>query len=289
MIGRAPAFQEYASDVLALRLGLSVAADGATSRLERIMWSQSEDQCSLVDDDKFLAGILGLRVEEWISLREEIFHGRKLLIQKDGRIFSSRLKDEAAKQRKYRKLQKEKSKLGVEERVKRRLTRGSTRGSTGGLPVGEPVGQSTGEARVTLPTPFPSPIPTPSPIPIPKYKQEGRGREAPPRDVLEKQFEVEFWTPYPTRDGKKIGKQQAFEKYKELSADDRALIATAVQHLSSYPASADGIGVKDAHRWIKNSEGIEPWREWIEETQQTQKKNGAINVRDNKDYVTGTW
>jgi hypothetical protein len=140
---RAPAFQDYANEELARRLGMSLAANGATDQLKRVMWSQSEDQCSLLDDDKLLANRSGApSLEVWLLLREEIFQpDRRLFVQKDGRIISLHLKEQAAKQRKYRKLQAEKSKKGVAARV--------TRGS--------PAGSSTGEARVTSSTPISSP------------------------------------------------------------------------------------------------------------------------------------
>ena len=288
---RPPAYQCYANDDLAKFVGLSLAAIGACHKIELMMWGQSLDQSSFIDDDVLIARTLGTSIKEWKELRKEIQHPARAIFKEEGGYLVSsylleRRKEQTAWRKKSRQggIQSGKTRA-LKAQEERRVVEGClANGSTKVQPTGTPPV----EPNTNTPTPFPSPIPTPSPIPIPKYKQEGRGREAPLRDVSEKQFEVEFWTPYPERDGKKIGKQQAFEKYKLLSTKDRALIAIAVQHLAQHPPSQDGIGVKDAHRWIKNSEGDEPWREWIEETQQTQKKNGAINVRDSKDYVSGT-
>lgn len=104
--------------------------------------------------------------------------------------------------------------------------------------------------------------------------------------ALAQRFEHELWTPYPMRDGKKIGKAVALLKYKRLSGDDLALIAIAVRHLAEHPQSKKGIGIKDAHRWIMDGKNNEPWREWIEATKPT----GGIHVGLNdKDYKAGTW
>ena len=103
-------------------------------------------------------------------------------------------------------------------------------------------------------------------------------------------FEKEFWQIYPRRDGKKIGKQEAFMRYLNLNDQDRTLIAIAVQHLAAHPRSHEGIGVKDPHRWILSGRGFEPWREWIEETMVTQlPKEGIHHGLNDKDYSVGTF
>lgn len=150
---RPPAYQVYATDQRARIVGLSLLAVGGIYSLELAMWVQSTDQCSIADDDERIARIVGLPLDEWKVLRAEIQHAAQPIFEeKDGRLISPYLRQEASKQRKYRKLQAEKSKKGVEARM--------TRGLTGGSP--------TGEARVT----FPIPIPIPSPIPIPVSKEE---------------------------------------------------------------------------------------------------------------------
>ena len=51
---RPPAYQTYANDLLALFVGLSLAALGAVQRIFLVMWSQAADHSSLVDDDAML-------------------------------------------------------------------------------------------------------------------------------------------------------------------------------------------------------------------------------------------
>ena len=131
---RPPAYQTYANDLLALFVGLSLAALGAVHRIFLVMWGQAADQCSLIDDDPMLARTVGCSLDDWKTLRQEIQHpARPIFEEKDGRLISLYLRQEASKQRKYRKLQAEKSTKGVEARVTRGLSAGS----------------STGEARVT--------------------------------------------------------------------------------------------------------------------------------------------
>ncbi len=137
--------------------------------------------------------------------------------------------------------------------------------------VGEGVQEGVHNPLRTPSIPIPIPIPIPIHIPIP-----------------EERFEKEFWEPYPARDGKKIGKALALEKYRKLSEEDRGRIATAVQHLAAHPRSKDGIGIKDPHRWLLDGKGNEPWREWIEPTVETKKGGLHVGLND-KDYTAGTW
>jgi hypothetical protein len=153
---RPPAFQTYSNDLLALFVGLSLPALGAVHRLFLVMWGQAADYSSLIDDDTMLARTVGCSLDDWKGLRQEIQHpARPIFQEKDGRLISPYLRQEASKQRKYRKLQAEKSKKGVEARVTRGLS----------------AGASTDEARVTSPTPTPIPIPIPSSSSFSKEKE----------------------------------------------------------------------------------------------------------------------
>lgn len=127
-MNRAPAFQTYANEFLAMFAGLSLPAVGAAQRLLLAMWGQSDDQCSLLDDDAMLARMVGISLDEWKELRKEIQRAGRLFEVKKERLISPYLKREAAKQRKYRKLQTEKSRKGVEARLTRGLTRGAPAG-----------------------------------------------------------------------------------------------------------------------------------------------------------------
>lgn len=66
-------------------------------------------------------------------------------------------------------------------------------------------------------------------------------------------FETDFWSPYPTRSGKKVGKKQAAAQWAKLSVGDRRLAVAAVGH---YAAAADDpdvfCPVKDPWRWLRD-------------------------------------
>lgn len=55
---RPPAFQAYVNELLALIVGLSLAALGAVMRIYLVMWGQAADHSSLFDDDPMLARLL---------------------------------------------------------------------------------------------------------------------------------------------------------------------------------------------------------------------------------------
>src|SRR5262245_43740031 len=105
-MNRPPSYQTYANDVLALVTGLSLQAVGAVHRLHLVMWSQSSDFCSFPDDDALLARTVGTTVENWQALRTEIQHpARPVFEERNGKLIAPYLREEAAKQRKFRKLQ----------------------------------------------------------------------------------------------------------------------------------------------------------------------------------------
>ena len=136
-MNRPPAFQFYPKDWLDFRVQrMSLAAQGAYIKILCFMWSDSEDQCSIVDDDRLIATSLGLTtveqwlpsVEQWLLLRTEIQHEiDPIFEQKDGRLYSKRLRQEAEKQTLYRKSQSNKGKWDrttVEQRLNNGLTGG---------------------------------------------------------------------------------------------------------------------------------------------------------------------
>ena len=106
--------------------------------------------------------------------------------------------------------------------------------------------------------------PTPSPSPTPKreiYKEKVSKVE--PIEEALKAFEV-FWKAYPARNGKKLGKLDAQEKFLALTKNDQPLAIKAAQNYSASEQVQDGVGIKDAKRFLqKNKNGSEFWREWI--------------------------
>lgn len=99
-------------------------------------------------------------------------------------------------------------------------------------------------------------------------------KKSPSRPV-DHEFE-EFWNLYPPRNGKRVGKPEALEKFKRLKPDDRLIVLQAVRHYATSELVQNGIGIKDPHRWLrlgkdKNGKANEPWRDWIEPEQSTKK------------------
>src|SRR5687768_11369481 len=109
---KAPAFQFYPKDWLILPIQrMSLEAQGASFKIMCFMWSNEGNQCSIEDNAHHLANALGVPVEKWMALREEIQHSTgPLFNEKGGRLVSAMLRKTAAQQRKYRKLQSEKGK-----------------------------------------------------------------------------------------------------------------------------------------------------------------------------------
>lgn len=74
----------------------------------------------------------------------------------------------------------------------------------------------------------------------------------------------EFWKTYPDRNGKKLDKVETCRRFLGLSQQDRKLLLVAVKHYATSERVADGIGIKDPKRFIRDGKGQEPWRDWIE-------------------------
>ena len=77
------------------------------------------------------------------------------------------------------------------------------------------------------------------------------------------EFEA-FWGLAPPRNGKLLGELEASQKFLRLSAEDRPRVLIAVKHYAESTQVKEGIGIMDPHRFLQNSNGAEPWREWIE-------------------------
>lgn len=127
---RSPAFRFYAKDWRDVKVRrMSLSAQGAYIAILADMWVDSKDQCSILDCDPFIAKSLGVPLKEWMALRGEIQHtDEPLLIQKDGRLYSQRLKDEVMKQRKYAEQQREKGVAGASKRWGKPYKRGHSTG-----------------------------------------------------------------------------------------------------------------------------------------------------------------
>lgn len=139
------------------------------------------------------------------------------------------------------------------------------------------------------PSPKPSPNPLPNPSPTQEQEQE-QEQETPP--AVDHNFE-EFWNHFPARNGKKLEKGQALAKFSRLTPEDRRLVLVAVKNYTASEMIQRGIGIKDAHRWIRNGKDEEPWREWLTPEIRKGKTDGKGKLRHSgfadKDYGAGSF
>ena len=107
---KAPSFQFYPKDALDIKvLRMSDAAQGVYWRLLFNIWAHSKTQFSILNDDKALSRLLGLGLQRWRRLKQEIQRiGDPLFIEEDECLISKRLRIEKEKQNEWR----EKSRLG---------------------------------------------------------------------------------------------------------------------------------------------------------------------------------
>lgn len=131
-MNRPPAFQFYPKDWLDFKVQrMSFAAQGVYMKLLCYMWNDSRTQYSILNDDNLLAQAIGLKIEDFLQIKLEIQNKKNpVLVEKNGYLISERLKHEALKQRKYRKLQAEKGLKSAQQRF--------NRGSTVVQPEGQP-------------------------------------------------------------------------------------------------------------------------------------------------------
>ena len=134
-MSEAPAFQLYSADFYVDTNEWSVDEVGIYTRLLLSQWSNK----SLPNNVTRLARIAGCSPQKFQKAWGQI--AIKFTKNGDGRLQNPRLEREREKQQKYRELQAEKSKKGVEARRKQ-ATHGSTRGSSNGSPDGKPLQSS---------------------------------------------------------------------------------------------------------------------------------------------------
>ena len=69
----------------------------------------------------------------------------------------------------------------------------------------------------------------------------------------------QFWSAYPKRNGRRVGKQQAITAFHKLSEPDRELSVRAATNYAGSQQAHDGFA-KDAERFLK----ADFWRDWLE-------------------------
>lgn len=180
-MNRAPAFQFYPKDWLDFRVQrMSFAAQAAYLKLLCFMWSDSPNQCSIIDNNDLLAQAMGTTVDQWLSFRKEIQREfDPILEEKNGRLVSARLRLEAVKQRKYREAQAEKGKKSAQQRF--------NRGSTTVQPEYQPEGNSSSSSS--------------SSSSLNSYRERGKTSGGHAMNGHTASFDL-FWSAYPRKEGK---------------------------------------------------------------------------------------
>lgn len=131
-MNRAPAFQFYPADWLDFKVQrMSFAAQGAYMKVLCFMWKDSQDQCSIVDNDEMISKALGTSVETWQRLRAEIQNEiAPVFLIENGKIISKRLREEAKKQRKHRILRSKAGKISAQQKLNKRSTHVEHKGNS---------------------------------------------------------------------------------------------------------------------------------------------------------------
>ena len=111
--------------------------------------------------------------------------------------------------------------------------------------------------------------------------------------AVDREFQ-EFWDLFPDRNGKKLEKGQALSKFSRLTTANRQLVLVAVKNYAASELIQKGIGIKDAHRWLRNGKDEERWREWITPDNKTKEKTNGHSWQcptglAQKDYASGTF
>lgn len=132
----------------------------------------------------------------------------------------------------------------------------------------------------------------PSPTPSPKEKEnikkkklgDKSSKETPtknkaPIPTYTVQMFDAFWASYPSRNGKKLEKEETFRRYCLISVEELELVNTAAKNYADSEMIQKGIGVKDPKRFLMDGKGNEYWRQWIEPEE---KRNDGTNRRNNK-------
>ncbi len=249
-MNRPPAFQFYVKDWLTSRkiAVMDLAQVGAYSFLLAACWDS--DDCSLPDDDKTLSALSRMG-EQWCTVVSTPVRACFIPHPKHpGHLTNERLLTEFKSLQKFR---RDKQRAGHAGGVKSGLSRRqiSVKDTEADLKHTFDFASSKTQAKRTSSSSSSSS----------ELKKE---KSAP--SAVELQF-IEFWSLYPMRNGKRLGKPETLRKWKGLSAEDRKQVLIAVQHYATSELVVKGIGIKDPHRWLKYGKDNEPWRDWIEPEQ----------------------
>ena len=144
------------------------------------MWAMGNDdielsQCSIRNDDRYIASVLGIRNSTWVSIRADIMHEEEPLLKVEGDyLVSETSRENARKYRHYKHMKSEAGKASAESRYNKDEPESVT-----------PVEQKGNGVDVVFNSPTPTPTPTPTSIPKKKSKVHVRVPEEQARKVYD--------------------------------------------------------------------------------------------------------
>lgn len=156
--GKAPSLSWYPDKWIADTRRLSILAKGIYHEFLMVAWMQFQnDDCAMPDDDEFIAGEIGVTVEDWRKARVEIMNPhRPLLTLRDGRLFNNGLMKSKVKRDAFREKQRENGMNG-----------GRPKGSKNKDKKPKPfLEESQTKAKKSLPIPIPFSIPEVNTTPV---------------------------------------------------------------------------------------------------------------------------
>jgi uncharacterized protein YdaU (DUF1376 family) len=126
-----PFHKRYHSDALAGFMALTLEERGAYQTLLDMIYDR---QGPLVDNERLLAGYMGVSIRKWKSLRETLLEKGKIYLTEDGLIYNSRAKKEIENDAKTsRKLSENGSKGGRKKYENAKKTNENNEGDQAGL------------------------------------------------------------------------------------------------------------------------------------------------------------
>lgn len=247
-MNRPPSFQFYPKDWLDFRVQrMSLAAQGMYMKILCFMWSDSHDQCSIAHDETALARAIGISVESFRELFQEIQRETDpIFLVKDDKLVSVRLKHEAMKLRKYRQLQIEKGKRGAEKRWHHGDSHSYSSGHATAIAQAQPEDGSSSSSSSSI---------------------KNKTKSTHSRDQLNghrHNFDI-FWTAYP----KKRSKGTAEKIWAKLAPDD-VLLGTMLAKLDQ--AKQTPQWTKDRGEFIPNPGSWLNAKGWEDEYVASQKE-----------------
>ena len=70
----------------------------------------------------------------------------------------------------------------------------------------------------------------------------------------------EFWSVYPSRNGKKLGKDESLKVFMKIRREELENVVRAAKNYAESKDVQNGIGIRDPKRFLKN----DYWKEWID-------------------------